>query len=127
MKMLHNITVIMMSTGMIGLFACDKPAIYNGNINLDVKYNRQPVPDINVYYYSGLLASDSLGNIKYWGMQHTDFAGNATFRQLAPGPYHFTASSYLKEAGRIVKADTVLTVRKRYRDESNYKVALALH
>jgi hypothetical protein len=106
--------------------SCEKAVVYNGDVNITLQYNQQAVPDIHVYYYTGIPLKDSLGNIKYHEMQVSASDGSATFRQLTPGSYHFTASGFLKKTGKIMQADTDITVRKRYRDESNYQILLQL-
>ena len=108
------------------LSSCEKAIVYNGNVTITVQYNQQPVPDIPVYYYVGIPEKDNSGNIRYQGMQLSAIDGSATFRQLPPGQYHFTASGFLKPAQKTVAADTDVTVRKRYRDESNYQILLPL-
>lgn len=108
------------------LSSCEKAIVYNGNVNIMVQYNQQPVPDIPVYYYAGIPEKDNSGNIRYQGMQLSAIDGSATFSQLPPGQYHFTASVFLKPAHKTVAADTDVTVRKRYRDESNYQILLPL-
>jgi len=126
--MKNNITInfIMLMINIAVFSSCEKAVVYNGNVNITLQYNQQAVPDIQVYYYAGIPVKDSLGNIKYHGMQISEFDGNATFRQLTPGVYHFTASGFLKSVNRVVHADTAITVRKRYRDESNYQIWLSL-
>ncbi|QEM03602.1 hypothetical protein DIU31_008760 [Mucilaginibacter rubeus] len=108
------------------LSSCEKAIVYNGNVNVMVQYNQQPVPDIPVYYYAGMPEKDNSGNITYQGMQLSAIDGSVTFRQLPPGQYHFTASGFLNPAHKAVGADTDITVRKRYRDESNYQILLPL-
>jgi hypothetical protein len=110
-----------------GLTACDKEVIYNGNVHITIMYKQNPVKGNKVYYCKGGLQKDSQGVYLNDGMQVTDDAGTANFYQLAPGKYTFYTTAYLPEAGRIVSKDTSLTVRARYRDESEYTFDLRLN
>jgi hypothetical protein len=117
--------VILMVTIII-FSSCEKAVVYNGNVNITLQYKQQAVPDIPVYYYAGIPVKDSLGNIRYNGMQLSAISGSTTFSQLPPGAYHFTASGFLNSAHKTVRGDIDIVVRKRYRDESNYQILLPL-
>jgi hypothetical protein len=126
MKTNITITLIILMLTVIMFSSCEKAVVYNGNINITLQYNRQAVPDIPVYYYAGVPVKDNLGKVIYHGMQLSAIDGSTTFRQLTPGVYHFTGTGFLKATNKIMRADTDIIVRKRYRDESNYRVLLSL-
>ncbi|MFA6086953.1 hypothetical protein [Mucilaginibacter sp.] len=125
MKTNFRITLIVWLFSVIVFSGCEKAVVYNGNVNVVLQYHQRPVPDIPVYYYAGIPLKDCSGNTRYQSMQISAADGSATFRQLTPGPYHFTASGFLKETNKMMRADTDITVRKRYRDESNYQIGLS--
>ncbi|MCO5947519.1 hypothetical protein [Mucilaginibacter flavidus] len=62
MKKKSKITLTVFMFNIIIFPGCEKAVVYNGNISVTLKYNQQAVPDIYIYYYSGIPLKDSSGN-----------------------------------------------------------------
>lgn len=104
--------------------SCQKEVNYNGNLHILLKYNQLPVAGMKVYTNQGGMRKDSIGNLIYNELSTTDPEGSVRFYQLTPGTYYVYVNGYSHEAGKVVKADTTILIRKRYRAESNYEILL---